>query len=134
MKAEMKCSEAIVLGDTLKHGEPLIFLRKVEEGWCGCALGGAQLALGVTEIEGFYRLWPWLRESPPGYSKALDYAFHIGGGLGHANYMDVSRGLYTLDELVEYVRSVEPQCACGRHGCDCVHEAAPEAVQEAVCV
>lgn len=73
-------------------------------GWCGCALGGAQLAMGQTGYMAWLKLWPWLNQhdadSQSPYWKVINLKF-----------LQVEQGQITFEQLVDWVRSVEPQQA-----------------------
>jgi hypothetical protein len=103
---------AIILGDTLKKGTPGEWLSR--DGSCGCALGGALLAAGVTaeefnkqalplpantyspipEMECIKSRWPWLTAEHVAEISELYYRVHDG--------------LKTIEDVAAYVRSVEP--------------------------
>jgi hypothetical protein len=97
----MKLSEAIMLGDSLRTRLYHCWLsEKKEDGTlCGCALGGAALAIGETrrhlEESDFYAMWPWLTEE-------------IITEISH-RFESVCCGWATFESLVDYVRSVEPK-------------------------
>lgn len=94
----MKLSEAILLGDSLKKADPTIFLHPDKS--CGCALGGAALAIGMVSLvypahsPRFLAAFPWFNAH---YSAEIGY-----------RYNQVAVGLMTLEQLVDYVRSIEP--------------------------
>lgn len=119
----MKLSLAIMLGSTTCKMEPC--------DWNSCAIGSAGNAIGVPQgVENFgidrsdklFTAWPWI---------AGDLYW-----LGIADRFDnqVCEGKMTLEELVDYVKSIEPSCGeCCRFTCTCAKfEAVPESV-EAVC-
>lgn len=102
----MKLSDAIVLGDTLKRPDSTKWISN--DGKCGCALGGALLAVGIDPVA-FNResmvsvpgewpsvkaRWPWLTR---------DHLSEISN-----LYHEVCHGRRTLEDVVVYVRSVEP--------------------------
>ena len=86
----------------------------------GCALGMAGVAAGLLslnriagcgEIDKFFRQWPWTRDLrfvPPcrcyGYERELG-ACQI---IGHTFDEHVITRDWTLDQLIDWVRSVEP--------------------------
>jgi hypothetical protein len=108
----MLLQHAIILGDTLKKGDPGEWLSR--DGSCGCALGGALLAAGVTaeefnrqflplpantydpipEMECIKSRWPWL---------TADHIAEIS-----ELYFKVHAGSRTIEDVAAYVRSIEP--------------------------
>jgi hypothetical protein len=108
----MQLSQAIILGDTLKKCDPMDWLA--EDGSCGCALGGALLAAGVTakefhkqflplprldygavaEMQCIKSLWPWLT------GEHLHEISEV--------YFKVHAGSRAIEDVASYVRSVEP--------------------------
>jgi hypothetical protein len=98
----MKLSDAIVLGDTLKKRDDGYWLSTDKT--CGCALGGAMLAIGKGDemigedwiFCGRYPFthWPWL---------SWEHLRVISG-----KFYSVCHGEMTFEELVDYVRSIEP--------------------------
>jgi hypothetical protein len=102
----MRLSEAILLGDSLKKSDPFTWLSK--DGSCGCAIGGAMLAAGITAEEwadsaacmpcyfGLAReMWPFLDEKVESEISRM--------------YAQVAKGELALEQLCDYVRSVEPE-------------------------
>lgn len=109
----MRLSEAILLGDTMKRCDSATWLS--HDGKCGCALGGALLACGITpeqfrqEYEAEYtgggisafsempmikRMWPWLT-----YMHIMDIS---------SLYYAVETGDKTIEDIIAYVRLFEP--------------------------
>lgn len=107
----LQLSEAIILGDTLKKSNPEEWISY--DGSCGCALGGALLATGVTAGEwtreflnhtpggNWFRSvpcimsrWPWLTAE---HLKVIS-----------AMYRQVAYGAKTIEDVAAYVRGVEP--------------------------
>lgn len=105
----MKLSEAILLGDTLKKCDSTRWLSP--DGSCGCAFGGALLAVGayskdlavalrdmrveaIAEIPLIRAQWPWLEAS---------HLTTISG-----KYFGVADGLNTIEDVAAYVRAIEP--------------------------
>ena len=102
----MQLSEAIILGDPLKQCDPGEWIS--EDGSCGCAFGGALLAVGVDikQFRSEYRgrqisetltvkkLWPWLTEWH------LDEISEL--------YFRVYTGWKTIEDVATYVRGIEP--------------------------
>jgi len=110
----MKLSDAAVLGSCTTE--------MAGHDWDNCFLGAAANAIGLpristTIIDGIHTVdvqaridaileyWPWLNE-------------HEGRRLTDITSMYDS-GRYTFEEMVEYVRSVEPPCACAVRDCCC---------------
>lgn len=96
-----------------------------------CALGAALNAIGVAQ--GTQRLrwqalcdtWPWTEE----YMNRQD-KWHCA--IYRAFDGPVCGGKMTLEQLVDYVRSIEPDCDCNRFNCDCATKqlVEPEAAHE----
>lgn len=118
----MKLSVAIMLGSTT--------CRMIPNDWNSCALGAAGNAIGIPEAtakigcfsnqlcpDGLIRLihiqaeWPWLQGNLlESVWRMFDY--------------EVCGGKKTLEQLVDYVSSIEPQCGdCNRFVCTCQKEA-----------
>lgn len=87
---------------------------------CGCAIGRAWFAAGQTADDwhsgcSFCNVWPWL--------------WMKGDTLGHVSilFMEHLRGQRTFESIVDYVRSIEPECGeCNRFDCTCAKEPQPE--------
>src|SRR5260370_18938367 len=110
----MKLSEAILLGDSLKKADHTVYLGDEGGGVIvGCAIGGALLAAGGTVEEwiksseyyipingkippSLESRWPWLTH---------EYMCKIG-----SMYSCSQRRIpaYTLEQIADYVRSIEP--------------------------
>lgn len=104
----MQLSEAIILGDSLKAPDPGQWLSA--DGSCGCAFGGALIAAGADISEFFGQnhgcvesiaeapivraLWPWLTPEHLQTITTLYYA--------------VYNDYITIEDVADYVRSVEP--------------------------
>lgn len=107
----MKFSDAILLGHGLKKFDSTQWLS--DDGSCGCAIGGAILAVGLAQrfireaqhhsmssvlsayhVECFREQWPWIE---PRHVAHISLMAH-----------DVELSALTIEELVEWVRSVEP--------------------------
>lgn len=154
----MRLSDAILLGDVLRRRTTLLYLADDSfmggnpGDFCGCALGGACLAIGERRGNEFYRHWPWTRERT---SNECDWAGYIQfwksrddkphgfgaapGGFGVApddypgGFVDVCDGIITIEQLAAWVRSVEPECGeCNQFTCTCAHVAAPAEVEALV--
>ena len=125
----MKLSEAMMLGDSLRRRDPRIYLGGSEGCRYGCAIGGAVLATGYETEQSAGELaverWPWLNEERP--NRCSTYAAYIGCD-SKAGFTAVIEGKITFEQLVDYVRSIEPECGeCNRFQCTCVKaEAVPE--------
>lgn len=93
----MRLSVAMMLGSTT--------CKMVPGKWSSCALGAAANAVGIADNArrpyAIYDQWPWLRyPSPRGHS--------FGAEIYSRFDADVCRGGMTFEELVDYVRSIEP--------------------------
>lgn len=116
----MKLSTAMMLGSTtckMKWGNIQT-----------CAIGAALNALGEPTKHRYERaieLWPWLdAPSPHDTDHLMDIYTRFD--------TQVCRGRMTLEQLADYIKSVEPDCGdCNRFICTC---AAAEAIEEAVLV
>lgn len=105
--SEVKMSEAMMLGYAeIQHCNDR-WLEKNVDGTCrGCAIGAALYAMGVEAIPlGTYTaeiaaLWPWTRKYGDG---TLDFMGDVT-----VLYQEVLDGHRTIEQLVEWVRSVEP--------------------------
>lgn len=103
----MKLSEAMMLGSTLCVMKPRDFDT--------CALGCAASAIGIRLYHGYIgrlseicKAWPWLD-----FTNYDEEIFSRFDDL-------VCRDLMTFEQLVDYVRSVEPECGeCNRFECSC---------------
>jgi hypothetical protein len=101
---EMKLSEAIALGRTL-------VCRLTEGGSTtlgalpgdGCVLDMAALAVGNRSWVHCKEEWPWLKEFSPGYGG--DYESDI---YTRFDFYVMRQKSMTLDQLIDWVRSVEP--------------------------
>lgn len=105
----MRLSEAIMLGDMLKKPDGGRWLGRDGDRYCGCALGGAALAAGFGEQHlaaigdlvsyipfenRVHAAWPWINAVQ---------RMRIG-----QMYMQVAAGKIAIEQLVDYVRSIEP--------------------------
>ena len=103
----MKLSEAMSLGCTMSSTR--------EANWQNCALGIAANAVGLDGCHSGVRLliigdeWPWLVKNHCYHATKIMTAFDT----------QVLAGTMTMEELIAYVRSVEPQCDCNTFGCCC---------------
>lgn len=119
----MKLSDAMVLGDTLRKRNASMYLDKDRYGnYCGCAIGGAFLAIGITDSDEMIadrEHWPWLSDKANLGSR---YRTLIGCGIDrkYPSFLQVETGECTFEQLVEYVRSIEPECGeCNSFKCTC---------------
>lgn len=123
----MKLSEAMLLGSVTCKMEP--------GNLDSCALGCAGNAVGIPSVEqiGFKprwiaisERWPWIRdEVEPRYT----YRAAIWGAFDGP----VCNGRMTLEQLVDYVRSIEPDCGvCNRFACSCPKTAAVSEAEQLV--
>lgn len=99
----MRLSEAMMLGDSLRLRHGGHWLAVHGAGLCGCAIGGALLAegfqLGDRLVRGDYpdeirTYWPWLTK---------DQTMTIS-----RDFNKVVAGEMTFEQMVDYVRSIEP--------------------------
>ena len=126
----MRLSQAILLGDSLRERDPYAWLREEDGGSIvGCALGGATLAVGGTledfqdkdTITWLQQYWPWLG----GRERRT-----ISG-----MFVEVFYQKRTLESLVDYVRSIEPECgSCCQFECTCVQPQKAEEVVKETCL
>lgn len=114
----MRLSEAIILGSATCKLEP----RNIDS----CALGSALNAMGIppqavpADVPVYRylelrRLWPWLSEEGGLEAPLTSTAWKIFRLFD----CDVCDGTMTLDQLADYVCSIEPDCDCCRFECDC---------------
>ncbi len=114
----MRLSEAMMLGSAT--------CKMVQGDWNSCALGCAGNAVGIQHASGrlgeddididgdlvtrftlLANVWPWIRTA--------NFAAEI-----YIKFDDeVCIGKLTFEQLVDYVRSIEPDCDCNRFNCDC---------------
>jgi len=112
----MLLQHAIILGDTLKKGDPMEWLSM--DGSCGCALGGALLATGITAEE----FWKELIPLPSGYDPIpeMECVKSRWPWLTAKHIQDISEiyflvhdGKKAIEDVAAYVRSVEPVTQVG---------------------
>jgi hypothetical protein len=100
----MRLSDAIGLGRTLVKFDSTKFLWPNDKGECvGCAIGMGLAAIGEVKIERLDQIfvhWPWLNGTDDWTAKPIT----IISEMAHR----VAKGEQSLDELIDYVRSVEP--------------------------
>jgi hypothetical protein len=101
-----------------------------------CALGAAANAVGIPMPDryGNIRLrgvliaekWPWITDRYPTRNPWSTYGSHIAQRFN----AEVCGGYISFEELVDHVRSMEPECGeCNRFECTCVRaqeDAEPE--------
>jgi hypothetical protein len=131
----MRLSEAMMLGDSLRTRNWSLFLS-VNKPYCGCALGGAQLAVGDESRGAFRTHWPWITTIVD-RKRGHTYEDIIGclcKGFEHLpHFSGVMRGIFTFEQLVDHVRSIEPECGeCNRFECSCVKPAGVHEVESLV--
>jgi hypothetical protein len=121
----VKLSEAMMLGSTT--------CKMVPGDWNTCALGAAANAVGIAKqmiihrdlitgtvfltnrASAIWARWPWLATHP-------SLRGNVGIGLIVASKFDnsVCRGLMTFEQLVDWIRSIEPDCGeCNMYQCAC---------------
>lgn len=127
----MRLSEAFMLGITTCKLE----MRNLDSCAYGCALnamGVPQTGIPVLEQryevkavrdrwQKVYELWPW--------TKPVDSDWACVSVLASEVWMkfdfDVCQGNMTLEQLHDYIKSIEPDCDCNRFDCNC-KESQPE--------
>ena len=122
----MKLSEAMMLGSTT--------CKMIRGDWNSCALGCAGNAIGIPQAtirsSGLYLIdddrtsrstlikfaFPWIMDrSKDGYSHEM--------AIWERFDFDVIEGKMTLEQLVDYVRSIEPECGeCNEYQCTCIKQ------------
>jgi hypothetical protein len=137
----MYLSEAILLGSTLDKLEPYDINH--------CALGMAGNTMGVPKaikflsqevpIEGILasqnerigniiKIWPWLRcmDKCPEFMNMTLVPWNLSEKYTYGKIImamfdyNVCKGEILLEQLIDYVRSVEPECGeCGYFNCQC---------------
>lgn len=123
----MKLSEAMMLGSST--------CKMVPADWNSCALGAAANAVGIpfakdhteesARIDAMIKYWPWLYDD-----KGYTQEFHTIW----ATFDDrVCKGLMTYEQLVDYVKSIEPECGeCNQFKCTCTNTKDQEPVAATV--
>lgn len=124
----MKLSEAMMLGDMLRKRNAKHFVHEELDGTkCGCALGGASLAIGLQYSWDRRKAWPWiLEEIRPGWIWESEI------GCSHKRgFIAVMEGVLSFEDLCRWVEEVEPSCGeCNRFDCSCVKSAALPVTEE----
>jgi len=121
---DKKLSTMMMLGSTmLDQRDASKYLEQRDGKWCGCAIGMACLAMGESTGTSRHHLFPWLSSSPEGTSLSYDLRissmFRTVCGDTPSIYGD--RPMASLEEIVDWVRGVEPECGeCNSFECTCV--------------
>jgi hypothetical protein len=139
----MKLSQAILLGDSLRRRNAHTYISDFGDGPCGCALGGALLAIGETIwLQNYVDPQSYiLAKTYPWFSKEVDIA--VSGMFFELMWRHEDRELWdsvkgtvhepmTIEMIADYVRSIEPDCDCGRFDCNCSPKQAEEVQAEYV--
>lgn len=118
----MRLSTAMMLGDVLRERDGSLYLTVSGGRACGCAIGGAYLAIGRTRVDHqTMSEFPWLMDIGPDGQNC--WTAQIGCGVSGISFNSVMRGDFTFEQLVDYVRSVEPSCGdCNKFDCSCVQK------------
>jgi hypothetical protein len=143
----MKLSEAMMLGSTTCKMEAGNW-DSCALGCAGNAVGIEQTKYPVNSLlpdgvtppwKAIYNQWPWLEQNRED-SSPVNYVMPNGTFETRINYLNceflpaathiynrfdsmVCKGLMTLEQLVDYVRSIEPECGdCNRFDCLCVQK------------
>ena len=119
----MRLSEAILLGATTISLEP----GNIDS----CALGSAANAVGLpstsdlipanpslSELARYHLIfeeWPWLKNKWGMVDHGWEYYLDIARKFD----TQVCTGKMTIDQLSDYVRSIEPNCDCNTFECCC---------------
>jgi hypothetical protein len=119
---EMKLSTAMMLGAAT--------CKMIPADWNSCAFGAAGNAVGVPRVVSDYegdtserfpflaKVWPWIRVDD-------DEAFPMQATVTASTIWQqfdnlVCTGEMTFEQLVDYVRSIEPECGrCNSFQCTC---------------
>jgi hypothetical protein len=95
----MQLSDSVILGDSLRSRLDTRYLSTHSGVKCGCALGGALLANGYTEssasLPEIQAEWPWLTSEQIATISV--------------KFMDVCSGWTTIEQLAEYIKTIEPR-------------------------
>lgn len=129
----MKLSTAMALGNVVKKPNSKVWLREEVDGICGCAIGGALLASGVTMEE--YKAQEdqisqeTRNESPQGYIVLADCVHSRWPWLTAQTlttisgmYHEVVRGKIPLEMLIDFVSKIEPQETNKQNSADAVQD------------
>lgn len=111
----MKLSEAMMLGS--------VTCKMVRGDLNTCALGAAANAIGIAKmankadwsrINSIKKVWPWLDEEVSRLERNID-------GIVFRFDDMVCFGKMTLEQLADYVKTIEPSCGdCCKFDCSCV--------------
>lgn len=123
----MKLSEAMMLGSTT--------CKMQATNWNTCAMGAAANAVGVPQgiatarLAAIKKIWPWLKgDSADANFPRFGPAHHLAA-IWRRFDNRVVWGEMTLEQLVDYVRSIEPECGeCNRFECSCVKPSVEQSV------
>jgi hypothetical protein len=105
----VRLSDAMLLGSTMIELRP--------SNWHSCAIGAAGRAVGILPdlehpgrvVENILDYWPWLEANHENRLCEIVTLFD----------QRVCRREMSLDQLIEFVRSIEPPCSCGSYNCCC---------------
>ena len=100
-------SEAIATGRVLARPGTCLFVRESDGGLTACALGMATLAVSINKYD-YHQKWPWLREKMRALPCGCKYIQMYDSAITHLFDIHVMEGDWTLDQLIDWVRSVEP--------------------------
>lgn len=136
----MRLSEAMLLGDSMRRRTNSVYLLGEQGEYCGCAIGGALLAVGVGRSIGennlfaISRVFPWIMDV---WKQDIEWKVKIAFTKNEEDpsFQKVLEGKCTFEQLVDYVRSVEPDCGtCCSFTCTCKTVEPELEVAEAVSV
>jgi hypothetical protein len=102
----MKLSDAILLGSTMHKLDPAC--------WDGCLLGVSVRAVGATSNffnDEAQRRWPWMvgkKVAMPDFSRYPHISLEFTQVISWLD-VEVNDGKVTLEQVVDWVRSVEPE-------------------------
>ena len=113
----MRLSQAMMLGSTV------VKLRTGDLRYCayGAALRSEGARPAYSEV---IRLWPWTQHGND------NYLCELGVSVYQKFDLNVCNGEMTFEQLVDYVRSIEPECGeCNRFECICPKQQAEQLVE-----
>lgn len=114
----MHMSDAVIMGHSLKRSDPNTFLYKDGGRFCGCALGGALLAVSdqATWVE---LTQPDLAFAVPFQAKFPWFDWTYEPDISEM-YRHVAGGTVTIEQLADCIRQIEPACGeCNQFECTC---------------
>jgi hypothetical protein len=132
MVSAMKPSEAILLGSTQYRAVPGQLFTPPDGacvwGMALAAVGAKQLVSSCNDLAPVYGLWPWTFQK--GSVPCGCPCFHINYARVIAHLFDrhVATAYWTLEQLVDWVRSVEPESNAIRTPQECQINAAQQCV------